>query len=149
VREMAIFSYFDTFINNILQMNSGKNIFKYGPFQSRSAFGVIFNSHAKPPGTTHFHVDIGCHVNPAGSTTLFSTQNKSHHFDWRDSNMSHTTSLGVTYFESKLANLFFLLFNIFLKLKLYSYLTPKFITLFRHVGWNLEKRSSGYSPFEN
>jgi hypothetical protein len=49
---------------------------------------------------THFHVDIRCHVNSTGSTASFSTQNKSHHFNWHDFSMSRATPFSVTYFES-------------------------------------------------
>jgi hypothetical protein len=48
--------------------------------------------------TTHFHVDIDCHVNPTGPTTTFGTQNESRHFEWRDSSISHATPFGVTNF---------------------------------------------------
>jgi hypothetical protein len=70
-------------------------------------------SYTKLVSTTHFHVSIGCHVNLVGLTTPFDIQNKSHHFDWRDSSMSHVTPLSVIYFRSKLASLFCLSFNIF------------------------------------
>jgi hypothetical protein len=55
---------------------------------------------------THFHVDIGCHVNPTGQTIPFGIQNESRHFKWRDSNMSRATPFGVTYFVSKSAAYF-------------------------------------------
>jgi hypothetical protein len=54
-------------------------------------------------GATHFHVYIGYHVNSTGLSAPFSTQNESHHFDWRDSRMSRAIHFGVTHFGSKSA----------------------------------------------
>jgi hypothetical protein len=64
-------------------------------------------------GVTHFHVNIGCHVNLISLTTPFATQNKSRHFDLRDSSMSRVTPFDLTHFESK-SVLFFLSFTIFI-----------------------------------
>jgi hypothetical protein len=38
-----------------------------------SAHGVIFTSHATLLDVTHFHVDIGCHVNPVSPVITFGT----------------------------------------------------------------------------
>jgi hypothetical protein len=96
-------------------MNSERKLFlNLTLFNRVNEFDVILNSHAKPPLTTHFHVDINYHVNPAGSATSFSTQNEPHHFNWRDSSMSRVIFISVTYFGSKSVKSIFLSFNIFL-----------------------------------
>jgi hypothetical protein len=53
-------------------------------FSCASALGVIFNSYAKPPEATRFHVNFDCQVNSDGSTTSFDTQNESRHSSWGD-----------------------------------------------------------------
>jgi hypothetical protein len=68
-------------------MNLNKSFFfKYVPFKSRqSVWRDLRRSHASSLNVTHFHVDIGCHINLTGPTTAFEIQNKSRHFKWRDS----------------------------------------------------------------
>jgi hypothetical protein len=62
---------------------------------------------------THFKVDISCHDNlDSPATSFLYPKDISRHSDWHDSSMSHDTVLGVTHFESKLAQ-FSLLFNVF------------------------------------
>jgi hypothetical protein len=70
---------------------------------------LALSSHASQVGATHFHVDIGCHVNPTGPTTPFGTQNESRHFEWYDSSMSRATPFGMTHFGSKSAKSVFLI----------------------------------------
>jgi hypothetical protein len=66
-------------------------------------------SHANAHSATHFHVNIGYHVNPIGPTP-FGIQNESPHFEWRDSNMSRTTLLDVTHFRSKSVSVFLIIY---------------------------------------
>jgi hypothetical protein len=77
---------------------------------------VLFNhtSSLKPPGTTHFYMDIDCYVNPGCPITFFGTQNESRHFDWCDSSMSLATPIGVTHFWVKTSLSLFESFSIFL-----------------------------------
>jgi hypothetical protein len=81
-------------------MNPIKSFFfKSDRFESRqSVRRDLWKSYASAHGMTHFHIDIGCHVNPIGATTPFDTQNKSRHFEWCDSSMSSSTPLHVTHF---------------------------------------------------
>jgi hypothetical protein len=60
-------------------------------------------------GVTHIHVDIGCHVNLIGPTTLFGTQNE----PCPKGCMSHDIPFGVTHFESKSAKSIFLIIYYF------------------------------------
>jgi hypothetical protein len=53
-------------------------------FQFLSHLNHVSQSHAIYNYTTHFHVDIRCHVNLIGLTTLFGIQNESHYFKCRN-----------------------------------------------------------------
>jgi hypothetical protein len=103
-------------------MNPDKSFFfKSDPFEScQSVRRDLRRSHTSSLGATHFHVDIGCHVNPIDLTITFGIQNDSHHFEWCDSSMSRVTPFGMTDFGSKSASLFFLSFTGFLELKINS-----------------------------
>jgi hypothetical protein len=92
------FFYFGHF-NKYLRNKLGQSFFfKYGPFELRQSIRRdLRRSHASALGTTHFHVNIGCHINPIGPTTTFGIQNESRHFEWHDSNMSRATPFGMTY----------------------------------------------------
>jgi hypothetical protein len=67
-------------------MNPDKSFFfKSDPFELRqSVRHDLRRSHASSLGVTHFHVNIGCHVNLIGPTTTFGIQNESRHFERRD-----------------------------------------------------------------
>jgi hypothetical protein len=74
-------------------MNPGNFFFQILPF-------LVTPIHAGSLDATHFHVDIGCHINLTGLTITFGIQNELCHFEWRDS-MSRATHFGVTDFGSK------------------------------------------------
>jgi hypothetical protein len=86
-------------------MNQDKSFFfKSDPFESRQSIRRdLQRNHASSLAATHFHVNIGCHVNPTSPTRTFSIQNESRHFEWRDSNMSRIIPFGVADFVSKSA----------------------------------------------
>jgi hypothetical protein len=99
----GIFFYFDLF-KQYLRNKSGQKFFLNPTLLSR----------ASALGATHFHVNIDDLVNLTSPITTFGTQNKSHHFKWRDSSMSDATPFAVTNFGAKSASLIFLLFTVFL-----------------------------------
>jgi hypothetical protein len=101
------------FLINIWEMNPNKSFFsKSDPFGSRQSVRCdLRRSHSSSLGATHFHVDIGCYVNPIDLTITFGIQNDSHHFEWCDSSMSHVTPFGMTDFGSKSAkSVFFIIY---------------------------------------
>jgi hypothetical protein len=53
-------------------------------FQFLSHLNHVSQSRAIYTYTTHFHVDIRCHVNLIGLTTLFGIKNESHYFKCRN-----------------------------------------------------------------
>jgi hypothetical protein len=107
------------FLINIREMNPDKSFFfKSDPFESRqSVRRDLRRSHTSSLGATHFHVDIGCHVNPTGRTITFGIQNDSHHFEWCDSSMSRVTPFGMTGFGSKSVKSVFLIIYCFSRTK--------------------------------
>jgi hypothetical protein len=61
-------------------MNPGKFFFKSVPFEScQFVRRDLRRSHTSSLGMTHFHVDIGCHVNLTSPITIFGIQNESRH----------------------------------------------------------------------
>jgi hypothetical protein len=64
------FFLFYPFFNKYSRNESSKKKLKSVTFESRqSVQRDLQRSHANSLGVTHFHVDIGCHINPTGPTT--------------------------------------------------------------------------------
>jgi hypothetical protein len=76
------FFLFWTFFNKYLRNESDNFFFKFDLFElCQSVHRDLRRGHVNSLGMTHFHVNIGCHVNPIDPTITFGIKNESRHFE--------------------------------------------------------------------